>query len=754
MLSTVGSLPGVCIVCGLLCLSVLPFTRPAFASDGGATGTIHAPHLVPAIQEQIRVDGVLDESVWQEALRLELNYEVRPGENIPPPTRTEVLLAHDPAHLYAAFRCYDPDPSAIRARYSDRDALDNEEDWVGIVLDTFNDQRRAYDFLVNPLGVQEDFVEAETGGGESWDAIWDSAGRITEWGYAVELSVPFDQLRFQRTGSEQVWGFDAVRRYPRRLRHHIGTFPRDRSNNCYLCQAIKIRGFEGVSPGNNIEISPTLTTIRTDMRNDLPSGPLEREKQEADPGLTARWGLTTNLTFGATLNPDFSQVEADALQLDINQPFDLYYSERRPFFTEGADFFRTLKRAIYTRTMHDPSWGLKLTGKEGQNTVGVYVVRDEVTNLIFPGSEGSRSTSLPRESAASVLRYKRDIGSHYTIGVLGTYREGNDYYNEVVGFDGDFRVTPTNQIQIQVLGSRTHYPFDLAHDFDQPTGQMDDVFVAFEYDHVSRSAGWWLDYDYVGSDFRADLGYIPRVDFRNVEGGLNYRWNAEQGSWWERLMVGNEVNYYENQRGDLLEKGGSVWLWYEGFAGSDAYFEVGRVRETYNGREFEVTGFEVQGGFRPRPDLRVSIWTSFGDRIDYANTRPGERFALNPYIRYNPGRHLRLTLDHTYERLLVDGGRLYTANASQLTAVYHFTARAFFRSILQYVDYERNTDLYTFSIDPEYRRFFSQLLFSYKINPRTVFFLGYGDTHVGSHEYDLTQSDRTFFAKLGYAWVQ
>ena len=182
-----------------------------------------APYRVPRAASEITIDGVLDESAWAQALKFDLNYEVRPGENIPPPVRTECLLTYGERHVYFAFRAHDPNPSKIRARFSDRDRAWND-DWVGVVLDTFNDQRRAYELFSNPLGVQIDAINDEVGGryDDSWNAIWESAGRITEAGYDVEMAIPFNQIRFQSTAGEQVWGFDAIRSYPRNDRHHIG----------------------------------------------------------------------------------------------------------------------------------------------------------------------------------------------------------------------------------------------------------------------------------------------------------------------------------------------------------------------------------------------------------------------------------------------------------------------------------------------------------------------------------------------------
>jgi hypothetical protein len=716
-----------------------------------AAGTAENPHIVPRFESSIDIDGVLDDAPWADALVLTLEFEYSPGENIPAPVRTEVLLLYGGRRLYAAFRCYDPDPSAIRAHLCKRDDIDYE-DWVGIYLDTFNDERRNYHMRANSLGIQEDFIESESGH-VSWDGIWNSAGRITEWGYVVEMSIPFNQLRFQRGKSGQVWGFDAVRSYPRDEHRYIGSFPRDRSNNCYRCQMMKIAGFEGASPGRNIELSPTLTGVRTDAVRDFPDGDFETETEEMEIGMTGTWGMTPNMTLSGTINPDFSQVEADALILDINEPFALFYPEKRPFFTEGQDFFRTLKNAVYTRMMRDPQWGVKLTGKEDSHTIGGYVMRDGVTNLIFPGSQSSAAASLPMRSTAAVLRYKRDIGSRYTVGGLFTNREGTGYFNRMLGIDADLRPTETDQFQLQILGTFTEYPGDVADDYGQKDGILRDEFIAFEWDHVTRSNGVWLDYDQIGADFRADLGFIPQVGYRNVEGGYYHTWNApERRTWWSLLRAGADYYYYEElNSGTPLARGWSGWLSYTGTMQSSFSVSIWNGREAFNGFEFEQTSLSVSGGFRPTGNFGFSLNSTLDDRIDYANTRAGKRFYIQPYISCNIGSHLRVGLDHAYQHLDVADGRLYTANASGLTLMYTFTARAFVRSVVQYVDYRRNTELYTFDIDQEYRRLFTQFIFSYSVDPRTILFLGYSDNHFGSQDFSLARSNRTFFMKMGYA---
>ncbi len=247
----------------------------AFQSNGNNVKVAArvSPYEIPRASTAIQIDAILDEPAWQNALRLELNYEIRPAENVKPKVRTECLLVFDNDQLYAAFRAFDPNPSAIRGRLSDRDRAFSD-DFVGLVLDTFNDERRAFEFFVNPVGVQMDLVQDDVSGNEdeSWDAIWSSAGRVTDEGYIVELAIPYTSLRFQRGEGKQTWGLDIVRVYPRDHRYLIALSPRDRATSCYLCQVAKVQGFEGATPGRNIELSPTVTAIRTDELDDFPNG--------------------------------------------------------------------------------------------------------------------------------------------------------------------------------------------------------------------------------------------------------------------------------------------------------------------------------------------------------------------------------------------------------------------------------------------------------------------------------------------------
>ncbi len=728
----------------LLLLLVLP---AAAADDPGTTA-----QRIPLTHARFEIDGVLDDAGWKDAWTCDLDYEVRPGENVPAPVRTEVLVTYDDRNLYVGFRAYDPDPAAIRAHLSDRDAFGGD-DWVGIVLDTFNDERRNFLLLVNPYGVQLDQIERTNADSVGWDGIWDSAARITSWGWAAELRIPFSSLSFQRVDGPQVWGFDAIRGYPRSVFRQMGAFPRDRNNNCYLCQAVKITGFEGIEPGKNLEVNPTVTAWGSDVRSDLPDGPLEQGDREAEAGITARWGITPNLVLGGTLNPDFSQVEADALQLDINEPFALFYEEKRPFFMEASDFFQLPLNIVYTRTIRDPSWGVKLTGKEGAHTIGSYVVRDEVTNLLFPGSQSSDATSLDMDTLDAVVRYKYDVGNRYTLGVVGTSRDGDGYHNRVVGFDGDFRLTDTDRVRVLALRSSTRYPGDVAAEFGQPEGTFEDWAGEAVYSRNTRNLDYYVHLRSIGNEFRADQGFLPMVGYRGGEIGVSYDWLPEADSWYTGLTLEGMVNTFDDDNGDLLLRQAQLAFTYQGPLQSHAMVRVTRSREAYANRLFDHTDLFVHNCMTPSSAGELWVNVYYGDRIDYANAQLGRRLRIAPGVEHRFGAHLLVRLDEDWERMTVDAGELYTASITQLTAAFQFTARTLIRAVVQRVHYSYATELYTDGRDSEYERWFSQLLYSYTINPRTVLFLGYTENRRGNHEFDPRITDRTLFAKVGYAWT-
>jgi len=736
----------------LLCVVV--FQSTLMASDVEVENSKKVPRRVPRINTEVKVDGYLDEEAWGEALKIDANIEVEPGENIPAPVKTEVYMAYDNSKIYVAFKAFDPDPSEIRVNYCDRDNIWND-DWVLILFDTFNDERRCYDFGCNALGVQADIIESISGGGGSWDAIWESDGRITEEGYIVEMAIPFSSLKFPRKEGEQIWGFDAVRSYPRNVRHHIGAFPRDRNSNCYFCQLEKLTGFSDVIPGRDVELVPTFTSIVIQEREIDPLGPFDKEYSN-EPGLTSSWGLTNNLKLSTTLNPDFSTIEADVIQVDINNPFELWYPEERPFFLEGDDFFETSINAIdavHTRLLADPNFGVKLIGKEGKNTIGFFSVQDAVTNLVVPSLYGSDSDTLDARSYGTVLRYLRDFGKSSNVGLLITDREGENYYNRVLELDGILRLGKEDDIDWQILGSRTLYPDRISLEYDQSTEEFGGKGIAMEYSHSTKKYNFFCEYQDFSPTLRSDLGFVNQTGYRYGEIDGNYIWRAGPEHWFTWINVYTGVEFQKDYDGNTMYKALNGTFNYNGPLQS--YFGVsGRLsKDRYEEEEFKTSFLNYWVGGQPSKWFSFNLWGVFGDQIDYDNTRQGKGFQLGVSGTLKIGPRLSVYLDHYYERLDVTGGRLYTANREYIKLIYHFNERIFIRTIFQYAIYEKAPSLYIDEVTPEEQELLTQILLSYKVNPHTALYIGYSDNYYGDDNTDVTQTERSLFAKIGYAWM-
>jgi len=705
---------------------------------------------------RIEVDGALDEPAWASAAVVPLTHEWLPRDNAPPPVATECLVTFDDDRLYVAFRAHDPSPSEIRAYLADRDTA-FEDDAVGFYIDTFNDRRRAFHFRANPLGVQLDAAVSDVDGSEdfSWDAIWASAGRITADGYTVEMAIPFEQLRFPRAAEEQSWGFLALRNYPRSVVHDLRSTYDDKSLDCLVCQFDTLTGFTGMDPGYNLEVVPTVTAGHSEARPEL-DAPFETTSEDVEAGVSARWGITPNVVLNATVNPDFSQVEADAAQLDVNERFALFFPEKRPFFLEGADFFATPLDVVFTRTVADPTFGVKLTGKEGPHAFGLFAAEDRLNNLIFPGPEFSSFTSLDQDVRSAVLRYRRDVGATSTLGVLYAGREADDYRNHVLGLDGTVRLSDSDTLRLHAAGSETAYPDALALAEGQPLGSFQDLAWQLEYTRVTREWFWYLRGAERGEDFRADSGFLPQVGYREAVGLVERTFWGGPDTWYSRFLAQLDYTHRETEAGARLEDGANLVLTYEGPVQSLVSLGVRPNREAFLGEEFENLRGDLRMGLRPSGAVGLEIFLRGGEIIDFVNVRQAEFLLVQPRIDFRLGRRVSGSLEHLWEEFDVPGGgRFLEANLTQASLVYHLSVRTFFRAILQYQDVERDLALYTVEPkpEPEEEELFSQLLFSYKLNPETVVFLGYSDLHQGFQGIDLTQRNRTFFLKVGYAFL-
>ncbi len=703
----------------------------------------------------VRIDGVLDDEIWRTALKIPLEYEWQPGDNVKPPVETMSYLAFDDGHIYIAFDARDPEPSKIRAHLDDRDQP-FQDDTVGFFLDPFNDGRRGFQFRINALGVQMDATNSDVNGNEdwSWDAIWESRGKINADGYVVEVAIPFSSLRFPRSSEPQTWGFMTMRDWPRSVRHRMRSQYFDNKRGCLVCQFDKISGLQGMEPGRNLEITPTLTGLRTDLRPDFPGGPWVKGEADPEAGVSVRWSVTPSVALNAAINPDFSQVEADVAQLDVNNSFALFFPEKRPFFLEGADLFSTPFSLVFTRTVADPDWGAKVTGKEGRHAFGSFAARDNRTNILIPGYDGSAEDTLDNPSTEAVARYRADVGAGSSLGAVATLRDGGDYRNTVAGIDGDIRLGKADRLGFHAVVSDTRYPDAFARRYDQKVGSFGGQAFRLRYFRETRDWYWEAFGERLSSGFRADSGFVTQVGNRTGRARI-YRAIHSNGKkrWFTTIGLGAFGDYTQSTEGGKPAGGLDFPLDYEGPRQTTLSYNLSPNWDYYAGTTYQNLRHNFGLSLRPSGTVTFSLNGGVGGTVDYSNAQQATQVRLGPSLGLKLGRSLSATVSHNYQKLNVEGGRLFTANLTELRAVYHFSSRMFARGIAQYTDIDRNPALYTSVVPAHTRRLFSQFLFSYKLNAQAVALAGYSDNARGNQTVDITRTDRTFFVKLGYAWL-
>ncbi|KXK05289.1 MAG: hypothetical protein UZ17_ACD001000713 [Acidobacteria bacterium OLB17] len=434
-----------------------------------------APVNIPRVESKPVIDGVLNDAAWQTAARFSDFVQTQPGDNIAPSSPVEALMAYDKTTLYIAFRVTQA-KDKIRASVARRDAI-FDDDYVGMFIDTFNDQQRAYALFFNPLGIQADGTFSESNGEDySVDLVMESKGVVTNDGYTVEIAIPFQSLRYE-VGKGKQWGLHLWRRAKWNNNELDSWMPDDRSRSGSLSKAGHITGIEGIETKRTLEITPTVTLSQSGRRsrytfNGDPNGRYVNDGVKADIGFTAKFGITPTVTLDFAYNPDFAQVEADAPVTAANQRFPIFYPEKRPFFLERIDIFNSPMNLVNTRSIIDPDIAAKLTGRRGKNTFGLMYASDNgpgnfskderesyaVCRNMNPGDPFRYCPAgrvIDENADIGVFRFKRDIGKESNVGLFSTTYNFVDRHNHTAGFDGRLRLNSKTVSEFQVIGTHT-----------------------------------------------------------------------------------------------------------------------------------------------------------------------------------------------------------------------------------------------------------------------------------------------------------
>ena len=804
-------------------LSLSPKPSPAPSADSPASAAkpdAAAPALryvrkdeavrIPRLESAPVIDGQLDDAVWRNAALFGDFLQTNPGDNVAPTHPTEFMMGYDAKNLYMAFRVKQ-DRNTVRATVARRDNIFND-DYVLVHLDTFNDQRQAYLLFFSPLGIQADGTFTE-GRGEDYslDIVMESKGVLTEDGFTIEVAIPFKSLRYE-AGRDKRWGLHINRRVKYKNNEYNSWMPTNRSVSGWLNQAGHITGLEGIETTRQLEINPSITLSESGRRtrytfdND-PAGRYVNDGIKGEFGTTAKFSLTPAITLDFAYNPDFAQVEADAPVTTANQRFPIFFPEKRPFFLERIDIFRSGLDVVNTRAIIDPDVAVKLTGRRGRNTFGLLYASDNAPgNYSKDERQGLFECQLARQTDPTVecgierfvdknahigiLRVKRDIGSQHNLGIFATTRHFIEQHNNTGGLDGRFRLSPKTVTEFQVLGTTSRANF-YDPDLDRTLYRTGNGFGYRAYlERADRNL--YMNYLAIGRtrDYRADVGFTQRYDSNYLGSYIRYETDRDRKKAIIYKRVQNATNITYDWRGrsqyEITDTSGMLALQRQTYVQAGFQFGYERVFE----HEFGANRTSTRPGafFGPDPErsspFKAIQWFvettpnkqffafffmdytwglmdyDLGNGPDFPRASraallnpdngydpgPGNQLFIDSSFRYQPTAAFQTQLNYNKRRLVRhDTGLVaFDDNIFSSRSTYQFSRNTFARLRLDYSTLSKH--------------FRPQLVVGWTPNPGTALYLGYNDDvsyngynpFTGRFEPGFQGNGRTFFIKASY----
>ncbi len=726
---------------------------------------------IPRVDAKITVDGVLDEPTWKQAAVLDGFHQYMPSDSRPAQERTEVLVWYAPDALMVGIRAFTADVSSLRATRADRDKIGND-DRIILYLDTFNDQRRAFMFGVNALGVQLDGVRTEGassaasmfGGSIDYnpDFFYESRGRVTAQGYEVEMRIPFKSLRLPGTGA-QSWGFNVHRFSPASGYEDLWTDVH-RAGASFLAQSGTLTGLHDLERGVVTEVQPFVTSTQAGVRD--AAGDFSRSGAITSAGANLRLGFT-QLSLDAAFNPDFSQVESDAGLVTLNERFALYVPEKRPFFLEGIELFATPNQLVYTRQLVDPSVGGKVTGKMGAYSVALLSALDH---------------QAAGNAQFEIARLRRDLGGASNAGVTVTDKERDGTYNRVAAADLRWVYGKLYYFEGQLGTAATR---------DGTGAARQGEIWKLENDRTGRYWGYnfqWVD---IGREFQSDAGFVPRTNVTSWHWFNRLSWYGAPGARLESITTFFGPTRIWRSAGALSSAP---------LEGNDNVTLMLRLRGGWNftgvaGRQFffvdpaAYTGYTLTTGpasvlYRPPqwqsglPNVSLTVATPVLQRVNasltvqqmtspiFAEGSRGTDLRVSASVSMRPTAAARIegTLATSRITRRLDGSQFARTAIPRLKLEYQLTRAMFVRVVGEYRSEQRDVlraeaDGRTLFIGQvastatSSSRLRLDWLASYQPTPGTVAFFGYGSGSDAprADEYSaLRRSDDAVFVKLAY----
>ena len=741
-------------ISGILLLSILsPLFLPlkVTATPSKSNKIIRAVR----IDHEINLTGRLSDPVWKRADKVTLTNEFQPNDKRHALQKTTVLVLYNKSYLYIGFICKDTNPSRIRDHISDRDNIFGD-DYVGAIIDPYNNNQHAYEFFVNPSGIQADMMRSGNHEDASFNALWHSAGAVSDSGYTAVMAIPFKSLGFPNK-KVQSWSIQFVRNYPRQNDYKFSWTYVNMNESCFLCQNGELNGLKNVTSSNTVDILPyAIATKSSSLNNtDNPASGFNEGPIKPRVGGSVSYSPTSSLSLDAVFNPDFSQVATDATQISVNNTFAIFYPERRPFFMKGSSLFHTPFNIYYSRMISDPLMAGKATEKTGNFSLALLTADDRNASFILPGLEESSTVTSNLRDYVSIFRPQYSFGSDSHIGGIVTTRNVNRAHNYVAGVDWDIKVANHYYFGGQTAMSDTKELNNdsLSAQFDNRAyghSRYDAAFNGQKYDGLAlrtnfeRRAKYYtfrIRYRQLSPTFQTQEGFITRNDIR--------RFDADQQI---NYFPGNSIldhgHFHMHGRlrydysGRLMSRSFSVDLFNQFVHQTGVYLSYDIVHDVrYHDVMFKGL-HHIHIGLHSDP----SQYLSFGAHADmgryiYHDNIPslGHGYSISGGITVMPTSrlHLHLHIDYSELSSVATGKKYYDGSIARLTSIYNFTSRLFARIITQYDSFSKQLQVYP--------------LIYYKVNPFTIFYAGMTDyLNKFDQPYGFRQVNREFFVKFQY----
>lgn len=731
-----GVLFSILFISSVFAQQTVPSQKPAMKAE-----KIDAP---------FELTGKLDNPLWQKAQPVELGYEFRPGENVPAKQKTTARVLYDNEFIYFGFDCHDTEPEKIRANVSDRDKIYND-DFVIVIFDTYGDYQKSYEFVVNPYGNQGDLLATSNGEDASMDYVWYSAANINDHGWTAELKIPFKSLNFPEK-EEHIWPLHLSRTIPRESRFQTSWMKIDRNIPSFITQAGLLTGLKNIKSGGNVELLPYVIGQSNGQLQDLNNA---SSKFKFDPlkgriGAGIKYAPSQAFALEAVVNPDFSQIEADAEQIEINTTFALNYDEKRPFFLTGSDLLQT--PMYYSRSINNPLGAGRIIGKEGKLSYLFLSAYDRNTLIEVPGEERSNLVSTDMKSLATIGRVRYDFGNESYLGALGLGRNIDDASNYVLGLDWTYKfwdnwyfsgegfLSKTKELNDTKLFGNTRKLGNTNHTaaFDGESYSGDGFHLVLSYN--SRNYSFSTVYNNFSPTYQTYNGLFGQVNYRQffMEHEFEfYPTDSFIDNWGVSLQSGLQFNFSGVKREQFLMP--QIYFTLKGQTNISINYLL------LNDERFGNVWFEkinrIVFNINARPLKEISFYGNgqIGKFI-FRSSKPemGEGHNFYAGFTLKPTSQLNVSFDYSRARLSsqAKGNLFYDGNIYRIVGIYQFNSEMFVRVITQYNTFDKSFNLYP--------------LFSYKLNPFTTFYAGATSSYAEYNEIGLKNTTQQYFIKLQY----